>query len=136
MALIADDANLSQEGKLNVLGAFDRIAAATYPTMHPKMVFVMRVEAGHGDGGRRVPIRVQLVDDTGGVLFEAGGELQAPDVRPGDVATSYQIFPLVGVVFERPGLYHFVATLGENPPHRTPLVLVKLGWGEGSGIGN
>lgn len=137
MALIADDANLSQEGKLNVLGAFDRIAAPSYPTVHPKMVFVVRIEATHGDGGRRVPVRVRLVDEDGGVLFEAGGEIQAPEVLQGDIATAYQIFALVGVAFEKPGLLHFRVNLGENPPYETPLVLVQAGWArEASGVDN
>ena len=80
MALVADEANISQEGKLNVLGAFDRIAAPKFPTIHPKMVFVFRVEAGYGDGGVSVPVRVRLIDDDGGVLFDAGGEMRAPKV--------------------------------------------------------
>ena len=128
MAMIADEANLSQEGKLNVLGAFDRITAPNFPTGHPKMVFVVRIEAVYGDGGKRVPIRVRLMDEDGGALFEAGGELQAPVVAPGDIATTYQIFALIGVGFESPGLFHFVVNLGDNPPHETPLMVVQGGW--------
>ena len=59
MALIADEANISQEGKLNVLGAFDRIAATSFPMVHPKMVFLFRLEARYGDGGASVPVRVR-----------------------------------------------------------------------------
>lgn len=137
MALIADDANLSQEGKLNVLGAFDRITAPSFPTVHPKMVFVVRIEASYGDGGRRTPIRVRLVDEDGGVLFEAGGELQAPAVPPGDVATTYQLFALIGVAFESPGRFEFIVDLGESPPHETPLLVAKGGWSpEPTGMDN
>jgi hypothetical protein len=128
MALVADDANLSQEGKLNVLGAFDRITAPSFPTVHPKMVFVIRIEASFGDAGRRMPVRVRLMDEDGGVLFEAGGELMAPEVQPGDIATAYQIFALMGIGFEKPGFHKFVVNLGEAPPYETPLVVVKGGW--------
>ena len=51
MAFLADEANISQEGKLNVLGIFDRIAAAEFPVVHPRMVFAFRVQADFGDGG-------------------------------------------------------------------------------------
>ncbi len=129
MALVADEANISQEGKLNVLGAFDRIAAPKFPTIHPKMVFVFRVEAGYGDGGVSVPVRVRLIDDDGGVLFDAGGEMRAPKVAPGDFATSYQLFVLAGVQFQAPGMYKFVVTMGDLPPHETPLALVQASWG-------
>lgn len=137
MALIADEANLSQEGKLNILGAFDRITAPSFPTIHPKMVFVVRIDASYGDGGKRTPIRVRLMDEDGGVLFEAGGELQAPVVQPGDIATTYQLFALAGVGFPGPGRFQFVVDLGENPPHETPLTVVKGGWvPEASGMDN
>lgn len=128
MALIADEANLSQEGKLNILGAFDRIAAPSFPTIHPKMVFVVRIDASYGDGGKRTPIRVRLIDEDGNVLFEAGGDLQAPVVQPGDVATTYQLFALAGVGFEGPGRFQFVVNLGDNPPYEAPLSVVRSGW--------
>src|SRR5690606_24586074 len=74
MALIADEANVSQEGKLNVLGAFDRIVAPDFPMVHPKMVFIFRIEAGYGDGGVSVPVRIRLMDEDGGTLFETSGD--------------------------------------------------------------
>ena len=39
--------------------------------VHPKMVFIFRIEAGFGDGGMAVPVKVRLIDDDGGALFEA-----------------------------------------------------------------
>jgi hypothetical protein len=128
MALIADEANISQEGKLNILGGFDRIAAPGFPIIHPKMVFVFRIEAGYGDSGKSVPVRVRLVDEDGAVLFEAGGDIVAPEVPPGDFATAYQLFALAGVRFAGPGMYKFVVSLGDLPQHETPLVVVQAGW--------
>jgi hypothetical protein len=128
MALIADEANLSQEGKLNVLGAFDRIAATSYPMVHPKMVFVFRIEAGYGDGGLAVPVRLRLMDADGTALFEAGGEIIAPEVQPGDFATAHQLFTMLGIAFPQPGIYKFVINLGDLPPHETPLSAVQTPW--------
>lgn len=137
MALIADEANLSQDGKLNVLGAFDRIVAAQFPMIHPKMVFVFRIEAGYADGGAKLPVRVRLMDEDGEVLFDAGGEIGAPTVRPGDVASAYQLFALAGIGFRAPGAYKFVVTLGDLPPHETPLIVSQSGWApSGSEQGN
>jgi hypothetical protein len=133
MALIADEANISQEGKLNVLGVFDRIAAAGFPTVHPRMVFAFRLEAEYGDGGSSVPVRVRLVDEDGQVLFEAGGDIVAPAVAPGEFASAHQLFTLVGVRFEKPGTYKFVVNLGNLPPHETPIAVVQGGWQPESG---
>lgn len=50
-ALFADAANLSQEGKLNVLGVFDAVQVATLPTVHPRAHLVLRLKGGRTDVG-------------------------------------------------------------------------------------
>lgn len=123
MAVLADEANVSQEGKLNLMGIFDRIAAADFPVAHPKLVFAFRVEAEFADSGRMFPVRVTMEDEDGEVLFEAAGELMAPHVAPGEYSTANQLFSLVGLQFPRAGMYRFVVRLGEVPPHETPLLV-------------
>lgn len=123
MAVLADEANVSQEGKLNLMGIFDRIAAATFPVVHPKMVFAFRVEAEFADSGRPYAVRITLEDEDGGVLFEASGDMTAPLVPPGEYATANQLFSLVGVQFPHAGLYRFVVRLGDTAPHETPLLV-------------
>ena len=119
MAFLADEANISQEGKLNVLGIFDRIAAAEFPVVHPRMVFAFRVQAGFADGGRTFPVQIRLVDEDGGVLFDAAGEINPPIVPPGELSTANQVFTLVGLQFPSPGIYKFVVSIGGLPPHET-----------------
>src|SRR2546423_5219262 len=50
-AVFADAANLSQEGKLNVLGVFDAVQVAGLPTIHPRTHFIVRVKADGSDVG-------------------------------------------------------------------------------------
>jgi hypothetical protein len=133
MALLADEANVSQEGKLNVMGVFDRIAANAFPTVHPKMVFVFRVQAEYGDAGQQFAVRVRLMDEDGAAIFEASGDITAPPVAPGEFLTANQVFTLVGTQFPRPGSYKFVVNLGELPPHETPLTLVQNNWSPEAG---
>lgn len=125
MAFLADEANVSQEGKLNVLGIFDRIAATAFPTVHPRMIFAFRVQAEFADSGRQFPVRVRLMDEDGGVLFEASGDMVAPQVQPGEFSTANQVFTLVGVQFPHPGSYKFVVNLGEIEPHETPFAVAQ-----------
>jgi hypothetical protein len=125
MAFLADEANVSQEGKLNVLGIFDRIAAASFPTAHPRMVFAFRVQAEYADAGRKFPVRVRLMDEDGGVLFDANGELVGPQVEPGGFSTANQVFTLVGVQFPQAGTYKFVVNVGDLPPHETPFAVAQ-----------
>jgi hypothetical protein len=123
MAVVADEANVSQEGKLNLMGIFDRIAAADFPVVHPKLVFAFRVEAEFGDSGRLFPVHVSMVDEGGAPLFEAAGEMMAPHVPPGEYSTANQLFSIVGIQFPRAGLYRFVVRVGDAPPHETPLLV-------------
>src|ERR1044071_7404929 len=95
MAFLADEANISQEGKLNVLGIFDRIAAAEFPVVHPRMVFAFRVQAEFADGGRSFPVQVTMVDEDDTLLFEANGEISPPIVPPRDFSTANPRFYLV-----------------------------------------
>ncbi|MET0397489.1 MAG: hypothetical protein ABW277_11735 [Longimicrobiaceae bacterium] len=129
VAFLADEANISQDGKLNVLGIFDRIAAGTFPTVHPKMVFAFRVHAEFADAGQTFAVRVRLMDEDGGVIFEANGEIVAPGVGPGEFSTANQIFTLVGVQFGQPGIYKFVVTADELELHETPFIVAKVNGG-------
>lgn len=119
VAFLADEANVSTEGKLNVMGIFDRIAAAQFPVVHPRMVFAFRVEADAADGGRVFPVRVRLLDDRGEALFDATGDLAPPVVPAGEFSTANQIFALVGVQFPRPGAYRFTVDVGDVVTHET-----------------
>ena len=127
MAVLADEANVSQEGKLNILGIFDRLAAVQFPVAHPKMVFAFRVEAGYGDAGRSTPVVVRLQDDAGEVLFEATGDMSPPMVPPGEFATANQVFSLVGIQFPHPGTYRFVIEMGTMEPHETVFQVQQVG---------
>jgi hypothetical protein len=123
IAFLADEANISQEGKLNVLGVFDRISAGEFPVLHPRMVFAFRVQADFTDGGRAFPVRVRMVDEDGQVMFEATGEITSPRVAPGEFSTANQVFTLVGVQFPAPGMYKFVVNVGNLEAHETPFLV-------------
>jgi hypothetical protein len=123
MAVLADEANVSQEGKLNLLGIFDRIAAAEFPVVHPKMVFAFRVEAEYGDAGRTFPVRVSMEDEDGTALFQAEGEIMAPTVPPGEFSTANQIFAMVGVQFPTPGMYRFLVRVGDTARAEAPFLV-------------
>ena len=45
LAVLADYANVTGDGKLNILGIFDRINLLQIPAVHPQMHLVLRIEA-------------------------------------------------------------------------------------------
>ena len=53
LALLADGANVSREGKLNILGIFDTIHAGKFPVVHAQMRLVVRLEASSAELGAK-----------------------------------------------------------------------------------
>lgn len=82
-ALFADAANLSQEGKLNVLGVFDAVRVAGLPSVHPRATLVVRLKGSRGDVGRHV-VTLRWLNPGGNELWSSTGELDiAPPGAPG-----------------------------------------------------
>lgn len=134
MAVLADEANVSKEGKLNVLGIFDQINAGNFPCVHPRMVYAFRLRAEYADSDRRVSLRIRLLDEDGGVILNAEAHAEVPRIPPGEHATVNQIIALNQVRFPRPGAYKFeVLVRDADEPggeamvrHETPFKVVKV----------
>ena len=124
IAFVADEANISQEGKLNVMGVFDRIAAAEFPVMHPRMVFAFRILAEFADGGQSYPVQVRLVDESGTIHFEPPPvEVNPPILPPGEFTSANQVFTLLGMTFPHPGIYRFVVSVAGVDVNETPFIV-------------
>ena len=73
-ALFADAANLSQEGKLNILGVFDALQVGTLPALHPRATLVVHLKGNALDvGSHRVSLR--WMSPSGTELWSSEGEL-------------------------------------------------------------
>ena len=81
-ALFADAANLSQEGKLNVLGVFDAVQVATLPAVHPRATLVVRLKGGRTDVGSHV-LALSWVNPRGAELWSSAGEVAVGAPPPG-----------------------------------------------------
>ncbi len=124
LAVVADAANVSQEGKLNILGVFDTIWARKFPFRHAAMVFVLRVRADFTDKGAH-DLEVRLMDADGGQLFKAGGPLQVPGGVPGRPIKPHVIMGLAGVTFQKPGDYSFEVMLDDHHLKSVPLYVME-----------
>ena len=74
-ALFADAANISQEGKLNILGVFDALQVATIPAVHPRATMIVRLKASPEDAGRHT-LAFQWVGPSGEEIWSSSGELE------------------------------------------------------------
>src|SRR3954468_20667481 len=81
-AVFADAANLSQEGKLNVLGVFDAVQVAGLPTIHPRTHFIVRLKANGDDVGTHT-LSFRWLSPVEEELWSSSGEMNvAPAPNP------------------------------------------------------
>jgi hypothetical protein len=73
-ALFADAANLSQEGKLNILGVFDALQVATLPALHPRATLVVHLKGSASDVGKH-RVTLTWLSPSGTELWSSDGEL-------------------------------------------------------------
>ncbi|HVF38770.1 MAG TPA: hypothetical protein VM939_02645 [Gemmatimonadaceae bacterium] len=113
-AVFADGANLSQEGKLNVLGVFDALQVGGFPSMHPRTHFVVRLKGSTEDTGSHT-LTFNWVNPAGETLWSSDGEL---NVTPGPNPAFEMDLPIIAVIdlpLNLPGLYEMRVALDGNP---------------------
>ncbi|HUF90652.1 MAG TPA: hypothetical protein VMR66_11810 [Gemmatimonadota bacterium] len=106
LAVCCDAANVSREGKLNLLGIFNSIHAAEFPCTHPHLALVLRVEARLGEEGS-YPLEIKLVDEDGQQLFDISGQLSLQGAEPGRPMTAQTIMDINNLQLPRPGTFAF-----------------------------
>ncbi len=79
--MFADAANLSQEGKLNVLGVFDAVHVGQFPALHPRATFVVRLKAAVSDVGTHA-LTLRWINPRGVEMWSSSAEL-AINAAPG-----------------------------------------------------
>ena len=113
-AVFADGANLSQEGKLNVLGVFDALQVGGFPAIHPRTHFVIRLKGSVEDtGGHRLTFRWMSPGDE--ELWSSDGEL---NVAPGPNPAFEMDLPIIAVIdlpLNSAGLYTMRVSLDGEP---------------------
>lgn len=117
LAVCCDAANVSREGKLNLLGIFNSIHATQFPCTHSHLALVLRVEAGIGEEGVH-PIEIKLADEDGRQVFKLTGQLALQGAQPGRPMTAQTIMDINNFQIPRPGVYSFEIFI-DNKHHRT-----------------
>lgn len=113
LALLADYANVTAEGKLNILGIFDRITVQELPAVHPQMHLILRLEAHAAERNRTHAIEIRLYDPDGLTVFEVKGEM-VPHGTPGVTSATNQILTLNNLQLSKAGGYMFVVFVNND----------------------
>lgn len=81
-ALFADAANISQEGKLNILGVFDAVQVGGVPTMHPRAHLIVRFKGTPQDVGTH-QVSLRWINPGGVELWASDGQVELAPPPPG-----------------------------------------------------
>jgi hypothetical protein len=117
------DAATDDNGKLNLLGAFDTIYTQQLPAIHPQCSIALRVTFGHEDEGQH-KLRLNFVDADGRSIMP-GIDIPVQVVLPGDshFGTRNFVVNIQQLKFENPGLYSIDLSLDEQPQASIPLLV-------------
>lgn len=121
IAALADYTNVTDNGKLNILGIFSQIHAAQVPAVHPQMQFVAQFAFEPMEAGDK-SIRIVLQDADANELLTMEGHLNLQGSGSPDPLVVNQILILQNVVFPQYGSYEFVIEVdGETLPAHVPV---------------
>jgi hypothetical protein len=103
-ALFADAANLSQEGKLNILGVFDALQVGTLPALHPRATLVVHLKGNALDvGAHRVSLR--WLSPSGNELWSSEGELGVAQPPQGVQEMDFPLIAQLDLPLDQSGSY-------------------------------
>lgn len=127
LAVLADYANITKEGKTNILGIFDIIYAKNFPVVWHSMQLIMRFEAPRSEAETDKNVVVKLLDADGGQLFEIGSQLKLGKPEKNTMTIqSNQFLVLNNLRFEKPGDYTFSILINGEDKRQVPLKVIKL----------
>ena len=123
-ALLADYINVTREGKLNILGVFDTLYANAFPTQHPLMQLVIRLEASIVEVGNPINVEVRLIDPDGKRLFSLNGDIVPPAGRAGEPIHMNHVMVFNNVAFERAGNHAFSILVNREERWSVPISII------------
>jgi hypothetical protein len=117
------DAATDDNGKLNLLGAFDTIYARELPAVHPQCAVALRVTFSSEDEGKR-QLKLNFVDADGRAIMPPI-EIPIEVLLPGDMhfGTRNYILNIQQLKFDQPGLYSLEVMFDEQVQTSIPLLV-------------
>jgi hypothetical protein len=118
------DAATDDNGKLNLLGAFDTIYARELPAVHPQCSVALRVTFSSGDEGKHT-LRINFVDADGHSIMPDFPSIPVDVTLPDDVhfGTRNFIINIQQLKFDEPGLYSVDISLDDQSAASIPLLV-------------
>lgn len=119
-ALFADAANLSQEGKLNVLGVFDALQVGALPAVHPRAHLVVHLKGSPADVGRHT-VTLRWISPSGSELWTSTGELNVSQPPDGVTEMDLPLIAQIDLPMDAAGGYTMSVSLDDLTSAEVPV---------------
>lgn len=124
LGVLADEAHVSNAGKLSINGMFDRIMAAKFPANHPYCMLTIVIRIGPWDEGEHA-LMVEMIDADGHVVFSFKTEFSVGEKASEE---NLNIFvPITGLPAPHPGDFSFEVYVDDRSVWSMPLRVEALG---------
>lgn len=127
------DAATDTGGKLNLLGAFDRINARQFPLVHPHCAIALRVRFDSIEEGNH-RVKISLIDADGNSVIpgiDGNIGIKFPDEVQSVCAN--MVLNMNGVKFEKPGQYSIELALDGRHEKSLPINVIEKAHPNGPG---
>jgi hypothetical protein len=119
-AVACDYALIDQYGKLSVLGIFQHIWVAQFPTVHPRLHLVVRLKGRRTEIGQH-ELHIRLLDDQDNEVLSGNGTVTFNEPPAGVVDIEAGTVLAFDVPFERPGHYRFEVSVDDQLAQVVPV---------------
>jgi hypothetical protein len=109
-AVACDYAIIDQHGKLSVLGIFQHIWAARFPTVHPRLHLVVRLHGRRNEVGEH-RLRIRLLDEEDVEVLSGDGAVNFNEPPAGVTELEAGAVLAFDVPFQKPGRHRFEITV-------------------------
>lgn len=119
-ALFADAANLSQEGKLNILGVFDALQVGSLPSIHPRAHLVVHLKGTPLDTGTH-SVALRWVNPSGRELWQSTGELNVGAPPSGVLEMDLPLIAQIDLPMDEAGGYLMIVAVDGTMAREIPV---------------
>jgi hypothetical protein len=125
--IAADYANLTNDGKMNVMGIFTSIRATKFPAAHNEMYLILQLVADPSEYDREFEVNVRLInEDASETPVDINLSGKVPHNEEGRRVDIVQLFRLQRIVFSRPGIYEFKVRIDRDHKVSLPLYVEQI----------
>lgn len=119
-AVACDYALVDQYGKLSVLGIFQHIWVARFPTVHPRLHLVLRLKGKRTEVGEH-SIDIQLLDEGNAEVLRGNGSVTFAEPPAGVTEIEAGAVLAFDVPLQQPGRYRFEVVVDGELAATVPL---------------